>query len=348
VIHSGIYYRPGSHKARLCREGRSKLLEFCRESGIDCRISGKLLLATDAAELSRLRMLETRGRENGLQGLRWLGPEEIRELEPEAVGAGALHVPEAGVVDYGAVCVALHRELEGRGVEFRFGAALQTARDAGGEVTIQSESGTEVAGALVACAGLYADEIARRCGLRQPARIVPFRGEYWVLSPAAAAKVRSLIYPVPDPELPFLGVHLTRDVHDTVEAGPNAVLAFAREGYSRWDVDLGHLLKLASWPGGWRLAWRQRKYVGGEMLRSMSRHQTARRLRRMIPGLRDEDLLTGGSGVRAQLVDPDGGLVDDFRFAGEGKMLHVLNAPSPAATAALAIGEHVAERLLAV
>lgn len=346
VIHSGIYYKPGSHKARLCREGRARLLDYCVEQGIEHRVCGKILVATDEAEVGRLRMLMDRGRENGLEGLEWLEANRIREIEPEATGLAALCVPEAGVVDFGEVCTSLYEELAGRGVVFRFGEALESAVPEDGAVRVESTGRVLGAAKLLGCAGLYADEVARRSGFDQPARIMPFRGEYWILSEAAAPKVRALIYPVPDPELPFLGVHLTRDVHGTVDAGPNAVLAFAREGYTRRDLDVGHLAGLAAWPGAWRLAWRQRRYVGGEMLRSMSRHQTAQKLRRMLPSLRDDDLVTGGSGVRAQLVDPDGRLVDDFRFAGSGPMLHVLNAPSPAATASLAIGEHIADRLL--
>lgn len=345
VIHSGIYYKPGSHKARLCRDGRARLLEYCTESGIEHRICGKILVATDQAEVGRLRMLMDRGRENGLEDLEWLGPEGIRAIEPQAAGLAALRVPEAGVVDYGEVCTRLHEELAGRGVVFRFGEALESATPKDGGVRVESTGRVIGAARLLGCAGLYADEVAQRSGLEQPARILPFRGEYWTLSESAAPRVRALIYPVPDPELPFLGVHLTRDVHGVVEAGPNAVLACAREGYARRDLDLSHLARLAAWPGSWRLAWRQRRYVGGEMLRSMSRHQTAEKLRRMLPSLRDDDLVTGGSGVRAQLVDPDGRLVDDFRFAGSGPMLHVLNAPSPAATASLAIAEHIVDRL---
>lgn len=347
VIHSGIYYKPGSHKARLCREGRTRLLEYCADAGIEHRICGKILVATDDAEAIRLKVLMERGRENGLEGLEWLGPEDIAGVEPGAIGRAALRVPEAGVVDFGEVCTRLHDELATCGVVFRFGDTLESARVESGAVEVEASGGRMSAGRLLGCAGLFADEVARRSGLDQPARILPFRGEYWILSDAAADRVKALIYPVPDPELPFLGVHLTRDVHGTVDAGPNAVLAFAREGYTRRDIDVSHLVGLAAWPGAWRLAWRQRRYVGGEMLRSMSRHQTAGKLRRMVPALRDEDLVTGGSGVRAQLVDPDGRLVDDFRFVGEGPMLHVLNAPSPAATASLAIGEHIADRLLA-
>jgi L-2-hydroxyglutarate oxidase len=344
VIHSGIYYAPGSFKAELCRQGRSRLLDFCAQYGVEHRLCGKILVATDAADLDRLKRLFERGKENGLEDLRWLAPEQITEVEPEVRGLAALQVPEAGVVDFGEVCAALYRDLVQRGVKFRFASPLMSARANGDAIDVRTVSGGLAAGRLLGCAGLYADEVARRCGLQLDARIIPFRGEYWTLRPSATGLVRALVYPVPDPELPFLGVHLTRDVHGMVDAGPNAVLALAREGYSRSDVDLAHLAGLAFWPGVWRLAWRQRRYVGGEMLRSMSRHQTARKLRLMVPALADADLTTGGSGVRAQLVDADGSLVNDFRFAGEGPMLHVLNAPSPAATASLAIADHVAGR----
>ncbi|RKZ17358.1 L-2-hydroxyglutarate oxidase [bacterium] len=346
VIHSGIYYAPASLKARLCREGRTRLLEFCEEAGVEYRLCGKILVATNAAEGERLRKLHQRGQENGLKGLRWLEADQIASVEPEITGFCALQVPEAGVVDFAAVCVALQARLQSSGVEFCFDDPLLGAQASVDGVQVRSRSGACSSARLIACAGLYADEVARRCGLPIRARIVPFRGEYRVLADSAARRVRALVYPVPDPALPFLGVHLTRDIHDTVDAGPNAVLALAREGYTRGDIDLGHLFRLATWPGAWRLAWRQRHYVGGEMIRSLSKRETARALRRMLPVLRDEELLPGGSGVRAQLVDPDGSLVDDFRFAGEGSMLHVLNAPSPAATASLAIGEMIAERAL--
>lgn len=346
VIHSGIYYAPGSLKARLCREGRARLIEFCDEARVGYRLCGKILVARDEAEAGRLAVLHRRGEANGLAGLRWLQASEIAGVEPEIIGHAALQVPDAGVVDYREVCAALHRDLVRRGVEFRFGEPLLAAQAEGDAVRVRSAGSITHTGRLIACAGLYADEVARRCGLRQPARIVPFRGEYWILQEAAAQRVRALVYPVPDPELPFLGVHLTRDVHGTVDAGPNAVLALAREGYTRSDLDLAHVARLAVWMGTWRLGWRQRRYVSGEMLRSMSRHETARSLRRMLPALRDDQLRRGGSGVRAQLVDPDGRLVDDFRFAEAGQMLHVLNAPSPAATASLAIGADIAARAL--
>lgn len=346
VIHSGIYYAPGSFKARLCREGRTRLIGFCESAGVGYRLCGKLLVATDEDERQRLEKLFLRGQENGLANLRWLTSGQIHEVEPEVTGTAALLVPEAGVVDYREVCAALRDELEGHGVRFRFAVPLSSARQTAGGVKVRTPEGELHAGRLIACAGLYADEVARRCGLGLDARILPFRGEYWIVAEPAASRVRALVYPVPDPELPFLGVHLTRDFHGTVDAGPNAVLALAREGYTRSDVDLAHLLGLITWPGTWRLGWKQRRYAGGEMLRSMSRAQTARKLRRMMPSLRDEDLLPGGSGVRAQLVDPDGRLVDDFRFAREGRMLHVLNAPSPAATASLAIGQHIVAEAL--
>ena len=345
VIHSGIYYAPGSLKAGLCRRGRARLLEYCEQHDVEHRLCGKILVATDASGLDRLKRLFERGRENGLEGLRWLESDRIHEVEPEVRGLAALQVPEAGVVDFAEVCAALYRELVDLGVEFRFATPLVSARSDGDAVVARTAQGTLATGRLLACAGLYADEVARRCGLRIDARIIPFRGEYWILRASATRLVRTLVYPVPDPGLPFLGVHLTRDIHGSVDAGPNAVLALAREGYSRSDVDLAHLAGLAFWPGAWRLAWRQRRYVGGEMLRSMSRHQTARKLRRMVPALVDADLQTGGSGVRAQLVDAAGRLVDDFSFAGEGPMLHVLNAPSPAATASFAIADHVVGRM---
>jgi L-2-hydroxyglutarate oxidase len=346
VIHSGIYYRPGSLKARLCRDGRSRLLGFCAERGVEYRIGGKLLVANGETERRRLATLEDRGRENGLNGLLRLGSAEIREFEPAVRAEAALLVPEAGVVDFRTVAHALRVDLADRGARFEFDRPLLGAQVLDDAVAVRTSAGTIAGGRLLACAGLWADEVAGRCGISTPMRVLPFRGEYWDVAPELAARIRSLIYPVPDPQLPFLGVHLTRDMDGSVEAGPNAVLALAREGYARRDVDVAHLVGLLGWPGIWKLAWRQRRYVGGEMLRSMSRRATAARLRAMVPEVRSAHLSRGKSGVRAQLVDEEGRLVDDFAFAGTGPMLHVLNAPSPAATASLAIGEHVASRLL--
>ena len=346
VIHSGIYYRPGSLKARLCREGRARLLEACRGWGVEHRVCGKLIVATDEAECERLGALEERGRENGLEGLERLGPGAMREIEPAVGGLEALRVPEAGVVDYAEVCAALAADLREVGARIVLGATVESVVPRDGGLEVRSSAGTARTSGLLNCAGLWCDEVARRSGARVDLRIVPFRGEYWKLRPERASLVRALVYPVPDPALPFLGVHLTRDVHGVVDAGPNAVLAFAREGYRRRDVDLAHLLRTAAFPGAWRLARRQWRHGVGEMRRSLDPRRLLADLRRLVPSLEREDLEPAGSGVRAQAVDSRGQLLDDFHFVHGERALHVLNAPSPAATASLAIGDHVARRFL--
>lgn len=342
VIHSGIYYRPGSLKARLCREGRRLLLDYCGRRGIDHRIDGKIIVATRRVELGRLEELHRRGEENGLKGLRRIGTREIAELEPHVRGQEALHVPEAGVVDFGRVCRALAQEVGERGGEVRRGASLEAVEPTAEGLSVRAGGAALRARALVACAGLHADRVAERAGVDPGVRVVPFRGEYFRIEPAD--RIRALVYPVPDPELPFLGVHLTRQIDGTLHAGPNAVLALAREGYSRGDVDLSHLLDLLSHRPFWSLARRQWRHGLREMRRSFSRGVLLEEIRRLLPSLRAEELRRDGAGVRAQLVDRRGELVDDFLFAEGERALHVLNAPSPAATAALAIAREIVER----
>jgi (S)-2-hydroxyglutarate dehydrogenase len=346
VIHSGIYYKPGSSKARLCREGRSMLIDACRQWGIEYRICGKLIVATDEAEKDRLVSLLARGNENGLQGLRLLDPPAMRAIEPEVGGVQALHVPEAGVVDYAEVCAALAEDLRRRGARILLAEPLLEVRADEGCLVVRTPSTVTRTRALLNCAGLWSDDVARRAGTGVDLRIVPFRGEYWKLRPERAHLVRHLIYPVPDPALPFLGVHFTRDVHGVVDAGPNAVLAFAREGYTRRDVDLVHLARMATFAGAWRLLGRQWRHAYAEMRRSLDPHRLVADLRRLVPAIRLEDLEPAPAGVRAQAVDAQGRLVDDFHFLQGPRSLHVLNAPSPAATASLAIGAYVAERFL--
>jgi (S)-2-hydroxyglutarate dehydrogenase len=351
VLHSGIYYRPGSLKARTCTAGREAMERFCAEEGIPFRRCGKLVVATGEAELAALAELERRGRANGLAGLERLGPEEIRRVEPAAVGVAGLWVPQTGVVDFAAVTRALAGRVVAAGGEVRLGVRVRGVRVAGvraaggrGGLALATSAGEIACGHLVGCAGLGSDRLARRSGLDPGLRILPFRGDYYELVPERRELVRGLIYPVPDPGLPFLGVHFTRTIDGRVEAGPNAVPALARERYGRFSVVPRDAWEVVSYPGSWRLARRYWRTGLAEIGRSLSRRAFARALARLVPAVTAADVERAGCGVRAQAVDREGRLVDDFLLLeGEGS-LHVVNAPSPAATAALAIGRTVAER----
>ena len=343
VIHSGLYYAPGSLKARMCRAGRTALLAFCRERGVRHELCGKLVVAVDEKEQARLDELERRGRANGLTGLARLGPEQIAEREPHVRARDALLVPETGVVDFAEVTRALAADVAERGGELWLDCAAGAIRAEAGGVRVETPRGTIAARRLVNCGGLTADRVARRAGLRPSVRIVPFRGEYLRLVSGRSGLVRHLVYPVPDPALPFLGMHFTRTIAGTVEVGPNAVLALARHGYRRGDVVWRDVAEMLAFRGTWRLF--QRHFASGlaELRRSRSPALVARELQRMVPELEPADLEPAGAGVRAQAVDANGRLVDDFAIVADGAVLHVLNAPSPAATAALAIGEYLAE-----
>jgi L-2-hydroxyglutarate oxidase len=343
VIHSGLYYRPGSLKARTCVRGREALYRFCAEHGVPHERCGKLVVATHPRERPRLDELERRGRANGLAGLWRLSPEEIREREPHAAGIDGLLVPETGIVDFGAVATTLATLVRAAGGEVRTGVRLVCARADGAGLVLETTAGALRARHLVACAGLQADRVARRCGVDPGLAIVPFRGDYHALVPARTHLVRHLVYPVPDPAMPFLGVHFTRSIGGGVEAGPNAVLALRREGYGRWSFSAADTAALLAWAGFWRMARRHWRVALAEVLRSASRRVFVRALRRLVPELGLRDVRPAGSGVRAQAVDRQGVLVDDFRLVEAARMIHVLNAPSPAATAALAIGETIAD-----
>jgi L-2-hydroxyglutarate oxidase len=342
VIHSGLYYRPGSLKARNCAEGREALYRFCAEHAIPHRRCGKVVVATRARELPALDELERRGRANGLRGLRRLAPEEVREHEPHAAAVGGLWVPETGIVDYAAVTAKLAELAQRQGATVRTGARVHGVRNDGDRLQLLTPAGDVSCRFLVNCAGLRSDRVARLCRVDPRLRIVPFRGEYHELAPERRDLVRGLIYPVPDPALPFLGVHFTRRIDGRVEAGPNAVLAWKREGYTRGSVSLRDAWEILSYRGCWPMALRFWRTGLGEYYRSLSRRAFARALRRLVPGIEPRDLRPGGAGVRAQAVDPAGRLVDDFRVIRMGRMIHVLNAPSPAATACLAIGREIA------
>ncbi len=346
VVHSGLYYRPGSLKARLCVAGRLALERYCAEKGVAHERCGKLVVATRAEELPRLDALAERGRANGLAGVRRVGPEALREIEPHAAGLAGLVVPETGIVDFVGVAHALAEDLATDGGRVAIGTRVLAARESGGEVVVETTRGAHRAQRFVGCAGLHADRLARASGVEPGVRIVPFRGEYHVLAESRRSLVRHLVYPVPDPRLPFLGVHFTRRVSGEIEAGPNAVLALAREGYGWGVVSARDVTETLAWPGFWRLARRHARHAAGEVRRSLDRRAFAAALRRLVPELRDGDLRPARAGVRAQALGRDGALVDDFQLVETARQLHVLNAPSPAATASLAIGEWVASRAL--
>ena len=340
VIHAGIYYRPGSHKARLCVEGVRLLTAFCDVQGVRYERCGKLILATTEDELPRLHALYDRGMANAVPGLEMAGPERAREIEPHARAVAALYSPRTAIVDYREVAEAMAGRLRGLGVRVETGAAVRSIRSGGGPMVIETARGAFRSRNMLNCGGLHADRIARLMGLEPGARIIPFRGEYYSLAPGCRL-VRGLIYPVPDPQYPFLGVHFTKRIQGDFEAGPNAVLALAREGYRKTTVDVRDLAQMLAYRGFWAMArrhWRMGLY---EYFRSFSRTAFLRALQKLVPEICDDDLLPGGSGVRAQSVTPDGALFDDFQILEAPNAIHVLNAPSPAATASLAIGRHL-------
>jgi L-2-hydroxyglutarate oxidase LhgO len=343
VIHSGVYYKPGSLKARLCVSGAAAMVEFCREHGIAHRISGKVIVATSQDELQPLEELRRRGEANGVTGLRLVGPAELRDIEPHANGIEALVVPSTGVADYAAVCDKYAELIVARGAAILTSAEVIAINRHINETVVQTKRGAFSTTYLINCAGLFSDRISRMAGDPPEVMIVPFRGEYFELTPARDFLVRALIYPVPDPRFPFLGVHFTRRISGKVDAGPNAVLALRREGYTHADISLRDLASTVAFPGFWRMATKYWRSGCGELHRSLSKSAFVNSLRRLLPEVGEKDLVPGGSGVRAQAVKPDGSLVDDFVFVSSPRTLHVLNVPSPAATASLTIGESIVE-----
>jgi L-2-hydroxyglutarate oxidase LhgO len=342
VIHSGIYYRPGSVKARTCVEGSRRMKEFCGAHGIRFETCGKVVVATEESEVPALEELHRRGAANGVPGLAMIGPERIREIEPHAAGIRALHVPGAAIVDYAEVARKLGDLVTAMGGEILTGARVEDIRTEPEGLTVESSRGAVRCRYLIGCAGLHSDRLARREGAEVTARIVPFRGEYYEIVPGRSELVRGLIYPVPDPRFPFLGVHFTRKVNGGVEAGPNAVLALRREGYRKSQVHPRDLAEVLTYGGFWRMAARYWRTGIAELYRSFVKGAFVRALQKLVPDIRAEDLRPGGAGVRAQALAPDGKLVDDFVILERPRALHVVNAPSPAATASLAIGEEIA------
>ncbi len=342
VVHSGIYYRPGSLRAQLCRRGVGLLTRFSEQHGLKMESCGKVIVATTPQEVPALELLYERGIENGVPGLELIDGPEVSSYEPHARAVKAIWSPSTAIIDYTEVARAYAHVLRERGVHFEFGSRVESIREEGAVTRIGTSKGEIRASYLVNCAGLYSDKLARMAGTVPPVQIVPFRGEYYQLTEAARDLVRGTIYPVPDPNFPFLGVHLTRTVNGEVEAGPNAVFAFAREGYHWSRINPRELVDSLAYRGTWQLALKHWRVGAYEYYRSFSKRAFVESLRRLVPDLREDQVERHGAGVRAQALNPDGSLVDDFVFVRAPRSLHVLNAPSPAATASLAIGEHVA------
>jgi L-2-hydroxyglutarate oxidase len=343
VIHSGLYYKPGSLKALNCTRGREAMYRFCAEQGVTHERCGKLVVAVSEAEIPALNELERRGRANGLDGMIRIRGAQLQDYEPHVAGLEALWVPTTGIVDFPGVTEAYARLVIDAGSEVRTNARVVDVKRDGTELVVETVGGPVRARHLVNCAGLQSDRIARLCGLDPGVQIIPFRGEYYELVPGQHHLVRNLIYPVPDPRFPFLGVHFTRMAKGGVEAGPNAVLAFRREGYDKLDFSLRDSVDMATFPGFWRMAGKFWKTAAGEFHRSFSKEAFVTALQKLMPAIRAEHLKPGGAGVRAQAVTREGALVDDFRILESERMIHVLNAPSPAATASLSIGRTIAE-----
>jgi len=343
VIHSGVYYKAGSLKARLCVAGAREMVDFCAQLGIPHEVCGKLIVATNEAESARLDDLLARGTANGLTGLRLLDRAAMREIEPHVGGLRALLVPSTGITDYAMVTAKYAEIAITRGLEVRTNAGVTGFRSSGNEVVVQTRAGEFATRYVVNCAGLYSDRVAKLAGHDPEMMLVPFRGEYYDLAPSRTGLVRSLIYPVPDPAYPFLGVHFTRRIHGNVDAGPNAVLAFRREGYRRTDFDLSETMEVMGYAGFRAMARKHWKNGLGEIRRSWRKREFVQSCQRLIPEVTMADMSPGGSGVRAQAVAADGSLVDDFRFLSRERFLHVLNVPSPAATASLPIGREIVE-----
>jgi L-2-hydroxyglutarate oxidase len=345
VIHSGLYYKPGSLKAQNCFAGREALYRYCAERGIPHRRSGKIIVATSTSELPRLEELRRRGEANGLDDLRIMERRELHELEPEVDAVAGMRIREAGIVDYRQVALAFRADIDAAGGEVRTGARVVGVGRSDGRHVVETTAGPFEADLVVNCAGLQCDRIARLCGVEPGIAIVPFRGEYYDLAEAARGLVRNPIYPVPDPAFPFLGVHLTPTIGGTVEAGPNAVLALKREGYRKLDLSPRDLAEVLLYPGFRRLAARHWRYGLSEVARSLSKRLFVASVRRLVPRITAQDLLPGKTGVRAQAVSREGLLLDDFHIVHGERSVHVLNAPSPAATSSLSIGIGIARRV---
>lgn len=345
VIHSGVYYTPGSSKAVNCRKGYKLLLEFAREHNVKHDICGKIIVAVKEGEIPLLDKIYQRGLENGLEGLKFLNSEQIEKIEPHCRGIKAIYVPQAGIIDYPGMCVKLESLIRENGGEIKFKEQVKQIDHAGDLVEVHTAANSFTAKKAVSCAGLFSDRVSNMTNEKEDLRIIPFRGEYYKLKPESQRLVKHLIYPVPDPNFPFLGVHFTRMIAGGIEAGPNAVLAFKREGYKFFDINLKDLMATLSWPGFWKIVKKFGKTGTKEMYRSLSKRQFTKALQGLIPEVKMSDLEPGGAGVRAQACDRDGKLLDDFDIQRQGNVMHVRNAPSPAATSSLAIGESIINEL---
>lgn len=345
VIHSGLYYKPGSLKAKLCVAGAAAMVEFCRDHDIPHLVCGKIVVATEEQQLPALEELYRRGTANGVPGLRLIGRDEIRELEPHSGGIRGMHVPSTGITDYILVAEKYAELVREAGGEVRTGEKVIGLERSGTTTVVKTVAGEYPAKYVVNCAGLYSDHVSRMSGAKLDVQIIPLRGEYYDLVPEKHFMVRGLIYPVPDPRFPFLGVHFTRRIHGGVDAGPNALLTWKREGYESASFDFGEAVEIARYPGFWKMARKYWKSGAGEFYRSLSKSAFIGALQKLLPELKAEDMKPGGSGVRAQAVDREGKLVDDFRFLHSEGMTHVCNVPSPAATASLLIGRAIVDEM---
>ncbi|MBR9861637.1 L-2-hydroxyglutarate oxidase [bacterium] len=346
VIHSGIYYKPGSLKAKNCIEGYRMLLDFCDKHDVTYELCGKVIVATSEEELPRLRALYDRGRENGLEGLEMLNQEQLKEIEPHVNGLQGIKVPQTGIISYKEVCLKLAEEIKAMGGEIQLNTAVRSLEQEKDEIQIITNKNFLEADVIVNCAGLYSDKVAAMQVKDLDTRIIPFRGEYYELTQEATHLVKHLIYPVPDPAFPFLGVHFTRMIGGGIEAGPNAVLAFQREGYTKSDIDLSELAESLMWPGFQKVMKKYWKTGMGEMYRSFSKKSFTKALQKLIPEIKQEHLVQASAGVRAQACDRNGGLLDDFKIIQKKRAVHVLNAPSPAATSSISIGKTVSDLAL--
>lgn len=343
VIHSGLYYKPGSLKAKNCTLGREMMYEFCQKHNIPHERCGKVVVAVNKDEIPALNMIEERGRANGLTGLKRLKAEEIKDYEPYCGGIEGLFVPQTGIVDYKVVTNKYAEIIRSLGGEIKTLSKVTSIKQHKNTIVIKTNNGEYTTNFLVNCGGLYSDRLAKLCGVNPYLKIIPFRGEYYNLKNDKEHLVKNLIYPVPDPQFPFLGVHFTRMISGGVEAGPNAVLAFKREGYKRNDISVRDILEMKLYPGFWKMALKYYKMGFDEFRRSFSKNLFVKSLQKLVPEVRYNDIESGGAGVRAQALDLGGRLIDDFRIVEAKKMVHVLNAPSPAATASLSIGKTISE-----
>lgn len=345
VIHSGIYYTPGSSKAKNCKRGYKLLLEFAEEHDIKHEICGKIIVAVKPNEIPLLENIFERGIANGLEGLKYLDSKEIQKIEPHCRGVKAIHVPQSGIIDYPGMCLKLESLIREAGGKIGFMQKVKDINTIGDLVQVKTETNNFTTKKTVSCAGLFSDRVANLTNKKEDFRIIPFRGEYYKLKPKSQYMVKHLIYPVPNPNFPFLGVHFTRMVSGEIEAGPNAVLAFKREGYKFFNLSLKDMLSTLGWPGFWKILKKYGRTGANEMYRSLSKREFTKALQGLLPEIKMSDLEAGGAGVRAQACDREGKLLDDFNIQIQGNVLHVRNAPSPAATSSLAIGEYIISEL---